>query len=221
MQNFKTFLITFLSSLCIVLASFGALYWLSVPSPHSAGTSQDNIPISRATAMDSKTTLVHLHSRTGSAFLLIKLNAINNSASVTAIPADYYIPHCGRTLTQSLEYAGIMQCVQDLSQHLDTAIDFHLDLDCEKLAQSDLSFISKETAGDIPFTDLLSLASVTAQSIKDNVTEIQSDLLVLIPSNFSYLYTNIGKTESAHISRILTLLMQSNADFDCTVLGNN
>lgn len=221
MQNFKIFLVTFLSSVCIVMAGFGALYWLSAPSPQTAGTNQNNIPITKATVSDNKTTLVYLHSQADSAFLLIQLNAINNSASVTAIPADYYISHRSRTLAQSFEYAGIMQCVQDLSEHLDTDINYHLDLDCEKLPQFDLSFISAGTASDIPFTDLLSLASLTAQAIKDNISEIQSLFLPIIPANFSYLYTNMGKTEIAHISRILTLLVQNNADFDCTVLTNN
>lgn len=221
MQNFKIFLVTFLSSLCIVFAGFGALYWLSAPSPQTAGTNQNNIPITKATISDSKTILVYLHSQTDGAFLLIKLNAVNNSASVTAIPADYYISHRSRTLAQSFEYAGIMQCVQDLSEHLDTDINYHLDLDCEKLPQFDLSFISAGTASDIPFTDLLSLASLTAQAIKNNISEIQSLFLPIIPANFSYLYTNMGKTEIAHISRILTLLVQNNADFDCTVLTNN
>lgn len=221
MQNFKIFLVTFLSSICIVLAGFGALYWLSAPSPQTAGTNQNNIPITKATISDSKTTLVYLHSQTDSAFLLIKLNAINNTASVTAIPIDYYIPHRSRTLAQSFEYAGIMQCVQDLAEHLDTDINYHLDLDCEKLPQFDLSFISEEAATDLVFSDLLSLASITAQAIKNNISEIQSVLLPLIPKNFSYLYTNIGKTEAAHISRILTLLVQNNGDFDYSVLNNN
>ena len=221
MQNFKTFLVTFLFSLCIVLAGFGALYWLSAPSPQTAGTNQNNIPITKATVTDNKTTLVYLHSQTDSAFLLIKLNAINNTASVTAIPADYYISHRSRTLAQSFEYAGIMQCVQDLAEHLDTDINYHLDLDCERLSEFSVSFIDKEAVSNIPLTNLLSLAELTVQTIKNNTTEIQSVLLPLIPANFSYLYTNIGKTEIAHISRILTLLVQNNADFDCTVLGNN
>ena len=221
MQNFKTFLITFLSSLCIVLASFGALYWLASPPPQSAGTNQDNIPISKASSLDNKTTLVYLHSQTDSAFLLIKLNATGNTASVTAIPAGYYIPHRGRTLSQSLEYAGIMQCVQDLSQHLNTAIDYHLDLDCEKLSQSDLSFISEEAVSSLSFTNPLSLAAVTAQTIKDNIPEIQTGFVAAIPDNFSYLYTNIGKPEAAHIGRILTLLMQNNAGFSHSALTDS
>ena len=120
---------------------------------------------------------------------------------------------------QSFEYAGIMQCVQDLSQHLETDISWHLVLDSESLPLLKASFITETNSAFS--ADAESIAALAADTIKNNMPEIQSVLLPAIPQNFSWLHTNIGKTEAAHISRILTLLMQIIPRFTHSVLNNS
>lgn len=219
MKAIKTFLITFMSSVCVVFISFAALYWLITPSQQPAGTNQNNIPITGATGSDVGNALVFLQKDSDGIFLLLKLDAINSKVSATAISPDYYIPHCSRTVMQSFEYAGIMQCVQDLSQHLETDISWHLVLDKESLPLLAASFIAE---ADAAFSaDAESIAALAADVIKINMSEIQSVLLPSIPKNFSWLHTNIGKTEAAHISRILTLLMQNSPKFTHSVLSSS
>ncbi len=218
MQSFKTFLTTFLASVSIVLVSFAALYWLITPSQQPAGTDKNNVPITKANSSDNKTTLVSFQNGTDSIFLLIKLNAVDSKAAVTAIPPDFYITHSGRTLSESFEYAGIMQCVQDLSQHLDVTIDYHLALDSDTLPLLNASFITEETAAAVFSAEISSIAHLAAETIKNSLSELQTYVLPAIPKNFSYLYTNIGKTEATQLSRILTLLQRSNTEFTFSAL---
>ena len=85
MQAFKTFLTTFLSSVCIVFVCFGGLYWMITPSQQPAGTNQGNIPITRPTSADNKTTLVFLQKKDSSIFLLVKLNAVDGKVEINWI----------------------------------------------------------------------------------------------------------------------------------------
>ncbi|MBR2028107.1 MAG: hypothetical protein IKA10_03820 [Oscillospiraceae bacterium] len=221
MQTFKTFLITFLSSVCIVLVSFAALYHIAAPLPHTAGTQQGGVPITRATAADNKTTLVFLQNETDSIFLLVKLNAVDSAVTVTAVPPHFYLPLCSRTLLQSFEYAGIMQCVQDLSVQLDATIDFHLVLDSDSLPLIDISFLSKETTGSVSPADCKAFAGYTAQTIKNHMTEIQTATLPSLHKNLSFLYTNIGKAEAAQLDRILALLQRSEAEYSFDAISDS
>lgn len=217
MQSLKVFLITFLSSVCIVMLSFAGLYWAITPSYQPADANKDNIPITKATSGDNKTALVFLQTKTDSSFFTIKLNAVDSLVSVTAYPADYYISHSGRTLLQSFEYAGIMQCVQDLSQQSDTTIDYHLVLDTDTLPLLEASFITEDVISALSTQNIQQLADNILQTIKDHTSEIQTTLLPAVSQNLSWLYTNIGKTEANAIDRILTLLMRSHTEYICQV----
>ena len=221
MQTFKTFLITFLSSVCIVFVCFGGLYWLITPSQKPTGTNQDNVPITRPTSADNKTTLVFLQKESGSIFLLVKLNAVDSKVEITAVPPRFYLPRADRTLLQSFEYAGIMQCVQDLSQHSDITIDYHLVLDSDSTPLIDTSFLNEETAGSISLTDCEAFAGHTAQTIKGNMTGIQTVTLPSLHKNLSFLHTNIGKTEAAQLDRIFTLLQRSEVEYSFDVISDS
>ncbi|MBE6895168.1 MAG: hypothetical protein E7483_06180 [Ruminococcaceae bacterium] len=221
MQSVKTFFITFLSSVCVVLFSFLALYWSLAPASKSAGTAQNDIPIAKADSTDNKTTLVFADTDTQSIFMLVKLNAVDMQVTVTAIPADYHIGTANRTLNQSFEYAGIMQCVQDLSVQLDIVIDYHIYLEQEDIKKLSESFENTSTDSILSLDNPQRLAFSAVQAIKSNMTDIQDYVLNHIPKEFSYLSTNIGKTEAAKLNRILTILQRSQTEYKYTVLTDS
>lgn len=213
MQSVKTFFITFLSSVCIVLVSFAVLYWFITPSQQPAGAYQQGVPITNATSADNKTCLVSLQQEENQIFFIIKLNAVDRKVSVTAVPADYYISHSSRTLQDSFSYAGIMQCVQDISLQLDIPIDYHL-----VLVKDTLPDVTAELAADLPLSQFFSLspdsaAALISDTIQTNLAEIQTVILPHICENLTWMHTNIGKTQATAIDRILTLLQRSGAEY--------
>lgn len=220
MQSVKIFFITFLSSVCVVLFSFGILYWSVSATDSYTATNQNSIPLAVADSSDNKTTLVFADNGENSVFLLIKLNAVDKKVSVTAVPADFSAA-AGRTLAESFEYAGIMQCVEDLSVSSDIAIDYHIVLNSEDIQNLSSSF------ADINLPHILAsdnpgyLAQTAASVIENNLTNIQNYTLAYIPKNFSYLSTNIGKTEAAKLNRILNLLQRSRAEYTSAVISHS
>ena len=179
MQSVKTFLVTFLSSVCIVLLSFAALYWAVTPSDTQVDTNQTGIPIVSAESGDVKTVLITTDAESARFFFLLKLNGIEPKISLAAIPSGYQLAAPGRTLTESFEYAGIMQCVQDLGEELNVKIDYHLLLDKDGLKQLTSSF------GDVSFNSHLvpdelysffSGASIDTNTLVDTVCSYASYL---------------------------------------------
>ena len=219
MQYAKTFFITFLTSVLIVFICFVALYWIITPSQQYTGTQQDNIPMANAGSQDNKTTLFSLQDDNIHMFFIIKLNAVDKEISVTAVPSDYYISHSNRTLQDSYNYAGIMQCVEDLSRQLDIVTDYHLVLDSKTY-----SLLSDKLTAENSFPLFASLSPSEAavyitEFIRNNISEIQAMLLPQIPAELSYMHTNIGKPETARIDRILTLLQRSEISYICNSLA--
>ncbi|MBQ7283791.1 MAG: hypothetical protein IJW74_02920, partial [Oscillospiraceae bacterium] len=156
MKSVKIFFTTLLSSVCIVLLSFAALYWAIAPSHTQVGTSKTDVPLLTAESGDIKTALVATEIQHTRFFFVIKLNAVKTKISIAAIPADYHLAKAGRTLSQSLNYAGIMQCVQDLTDDSGIPIDYHLLLDEDSLKQLLSAF------GD---TNMQSFAHIIPQDI--------------------------------------------------------
>lgn len=220
MQSVKTFLITFLSSVCIVLFSFGVLYWSAAAADRYTAANENDIPIAVADSSDNKTTLVFAATEENPVFLLIKLNAVDKKVSVTAIPTGFSTAS-GRTLAESFEYAGIMQCVEDLSAQTDFTIDYHIVLNSDDIENLSSTF------ADINLPDIISsgnpeyIAQAAAAVIKNNIANIQNYTLADIPKEFSYLSTNIGKTEAAKLGRILTLLQRSQAEYTFSVTAHS
>ena len=124
MGKTKAFLYTFGISFSITLICYGILYW-TIP-PKSVDKNQQNVPILTAQAQDSKTSLIVLNNKDSNFFFLLKLNGIQKKVGLISIPPDFYITNSGRTMEESFEYAGIMQCVQDLSNEFDLNIHYHI-----------------------------------------------------------------------------------------------
>lgn len=124
MNKIKAFLYSFGIAFSLMLICYSVLYW-TIP-PESVDKSQKNVPILTAQPQDSKTTLLVLNNEDTNFFFLLKFNGIQKKVGLISIPSDFYIESCGRTILESYDYAGIMQCVQDLSTEFDLNIHYHL-----------------------------------------------------------------------------------------------
>lgn len=127
MKQTKVFLTTFITAFSIMLCCFAAMYWLVVyPSPQSAANSKEGVPVLNPDYNDSKTTLIVVDFDTADFFFLLKLNALQNKVSLVSIPSAFELSKSQRTVRESMEYAGVMQCVQDISNEFDISVDYHL-----------------------------------------------------------------------------------------------
>ena len=247
MQSFKVFFITFTTSLCIVMCGFAALYWVNTPSAQSVDSNHSGVPTGKAQSADNKTTLLCLQTDNNLLFFVIKLNAVDNMVTVAALPQQYYLSNPGRTLAQSFEYAGIMQCVQDLGRNLDIVIDYHLLLDSSSLPKftadfEDIAFDISSLSSLFPSLSGNSLADITSfvlgltdncnseilqftADIISHIIHIHSSVIInttleLIPQKLGVLNTNIGKTEATQLKRIIFFLQQNNCHYNSFVLSD-
>ena len=145
MQQTKAFFVTFFITFSVMLCCFTALYWIvDYSAPLAAGEKQGGIPILTPDYNDTKTTLLIFDTDDADFFFLLKLNALQKKTSLVSIPSDFYLSSSGRTLGESMDYAGAMQCVQDLSRQFDIAVDYHLVCDKNSLGQILSSFSGLE-----------------------------------------------------------------------------
>lgn len=127
MTRLKAFLVTFTVTFSIMLMCFMGLYWyMQYSQPKAAGETQHNVPILSLTPEDTKTTLVVLDCDEAQFYFLLQLNAIQQKVNVISLPSSFYLSQPQRTLGQSMDYAGVRQCVQDLSQQFDITVDYFL-----------------------------------------------------------------------------------------------
>ena len=153
MQRTKAFFITFTITFSVMLCCFMALYWIvDYSAPLPAGESQSGIPILTPDYNDTKTTLLVFDAADTDFFFLLKLNALQKKTSLVSIPSDFYLSSSGRTLGESMAYAGAMQCVQDISQQFDITVDYHLVCDKSSLSSVLEGFSALDTSfiGNIP-----------------------------------------------------------------------
>lgn len=133
MKQAKAFFTTFFITTSLMICGFTALYWITAYStPQSAAENKTNVPLLTPDYNDTKTTLIVMEADNTRFFFLLKLNALQKKASLVSIPSSFPLSVSQRTLAESMSYAGIMQCVQDLSREFEISIDYHLL--CDKTA---------------------------------------------------------------------------------------
>ncbi len=251
MRSLKIFLITFLTSVCLVLFSFTVLYRFSFPSLNPADANGENIPIAAPDSTDNKTILIFANGEKSGIFALLKLNAVDKKISFVTFPKDFIPPKSSRSLIESFEYAGIMQCVQDLSECFDISINHHMLIDSEILTAICRSFspvscniISSpipsniqcfednsigidelayimDTQNELTEQELKFISEVCLKIIQNNLENIQNYALSDIIKNMSYLTTDIGKQEIGKLSRIISLFQRANPQFVFGVMPQN
>ena len=223
MYSLKTFFITFLSALCITFVGFASLYWVITPSSHPTDIKQSGIPITTAQKDDNKTTLLSLQLQDTQFFFTIKLNAMDKEISVTAIPSDFYLPSAQRTLSQSFEYAGIMQCVQDLSSYLDTTIDYHLYLDSDYLIK-----LAKTLDNNLDLSHLINNDSLLQQTNQFLSPQTFAGYIATTPHIFNNssglaslcsIITEIIKSDSLSLQNQTITEIQNNISYLATNIG--
>ncbi|MBQ5782836.1 MAG: hypothetical protein IIV99_05570 [Oscillospiraceae bacterium] len=152
MSRTKAFFVTFGISFGVVLAGYMVLYAIVGRSvQQQADVPQQGIAALTVETEDSKTCLVVLDFDGMDFYTLVKLNAIQGKVNVVTIPQSFYLDTAQRTLGQSMEYAGVMQCVQDISRQFDVAVDCFAVCDSEGIGMLTENFRPLETAGiDVP-----------------------------------------------------------------------
>ncbi|MBE6887969.1 MAG: hypothetical protein E7484_06100 [Ruminococcaceae bacterium] len=127
MKQFKTFMITFTVAFCIMLMAYTGLYWfMQYSSPQAVGEAQQGVPVLSLTPDDTKTVLAVMDGSDARFYFLVQLNAIQGTVNVVSVPGSFYLSVPQRTLNESMDYAGVRQCVQDLSRQFDIAVDYYL-----------------------------------------------------------------------------------------------
>ena len=165
MRQLKAFATTFIITFSVMLCGFMVMYWISVyDAPQAAGENKTGVPVLTPDYNDSKTTLVILDADSADFFFLIKLNALQNKVNVVSLPASLHLSSAGRTLGESMVYAGAMQCVQDISESFDISVDYHLVCSHDS--------VEKITSGFVPFD--ISSAEDIPQSVSSYILNNRS-----------------------------------------------
>lgn len=142
MSSKKIFFATFGIAFSIMLTAFMGLYWLLDISPVSpANIENEGVPILKPEISDTKTILLSIKENDSEFFLLIKLNALQNKISLVTIPKNLHLSKAGKTVSEALEYAGILQVVYDIKQEYDIAVDYHILCGFEALGEISSSFV--------------------------------------------------------------------------------
>ena len=146
MKQTKAFFVTFFISTSVMICCFTALYWIvGYSAPQSAAENKTGVPILTPDYNDTKTALIVMDTENADFFFLLKLNALQKKVSLVSVPASFPLSVPQRTLSESMSYAGIMQCVQDISEEFDISVDYHLMCDKDALEKIMASFIGLNT----------------------------------------------------------------------------
>lgn len=154
MTSRRMFLFSFAIAFSIMVCAFAALYWSMGLTPNQTVDAQKtDVPILKPGPDDSKTLFLCAKEGALEFFFLIKFNAIQNKVSVVSVPSSFFLSSADRTVSESLSYAGMLQCVSDLKQEFDIAVDYHILCDYESLGNITASFAGfslSEIEGALP-----------------------------------------------------------------------
>ncbi len=232
MKQTKVFFATFFISFSIMLCCFTALYWIiGYSSPQSVAENQTGVPILTPDYNDTKTTLIVMDTESADFFFLLKLNALQNKVSLVSVPSSFYLSASQRTMGESMNYAGIMQCVQDISRQFDISVDYHLMCDKTTIDKimSSFSGLSTENLNGIPqsvssyllkgssYIDTTTLVNAVDMSaaVLDNPLGIEFlnlAALTLIENNMQNIYDYALSDTKENSSRMTTNISTQDID---------
>ena len=124
MNSKKAFWYSFLLSMAVVLAAFGAVYGALTSYSRETDTPQTGVPINMPGVEDSKTILLCVDEEFPY-FFLFKFNAIENRVGTAVISPSYKFSS-GKTLADSLQKAGAMQCLMDTETEFGIKVDYYI-----------------------------------------------------------------------------------------------
>ncbi len=149
----KVFFKTFIITLSIMLACYGILYITMGDNTYAAHTPQKNIPINKPTHQDSATILVSCGDENSRFFFVIKFNGYQNTVSVISVSPSFVLPQKGYSLSQSIQKAGIMQCVLDIKEEFGINVDYYINCSWDgmrKLLEDFCEFGIEELGSGLP-----------------------------------------------------------------------
>ena len=125
MTGKKAFLITFVTTLSFMLAVFGLLYLMLDKDIIETDTNQPGVAVAPG-VYDTKNLFVCAGSDECRFFFVLRLNAPQSKISVVSVSPSYVYPSTGRSLSQSMEKAGVLQCIMDTEEEFGIEIDNYL-----------------------------------------------------------------------------------------------
>lgn len=203
MKSFKVFIITFLSAFAVMCVGFAGVYLSISYSSKDAGTNQENVPVINVQPDDFKTALICLEGDKTDLFFLLNLNAIQEKTSFIVLPSDLYLEKSQKTLQENMDYAGILQCVQSVSEEY--AIDIHYYLSCDGENLSDILY----SFSDIQYSDVEGFMPQSAANLIFNQKSSLdiSSFISAVSANMQYLDNPLGHSFLANIG---SLIIQQN-----------
>lgn len=167
----KTFWLSFLVTLMVLLPLIGAVWLLGIWEDHTAfpaERTQEEIPIRRPGPEHAFNVLVAVAGERP-AFLLLRLDAPSARISVTALPAESVLSSGGRPrmLSESYQQAGPARAAGDLAETLGIDIRYYLAISRDSLTEA----FGTLGPARINLTGLLSRSQREADGLADPVQE--------------------------------------------------
>lgn len=125
MKKFKVFLSTFLSTIFLMGLCYFALYLSMQGKSALTGEEKQGVPIAKPGVNDSKTIFLCIGEE-NPFFFIFKFNAIEGKISTVCISPDYIYKSTEKSITESFNKAGVMQCVYDTNNEFNINIDYFL-----------------------------------------------------------------------------------------------
>ncbi len=126
MTGRKAFFITFVTTLSFMLAAFGVLYLMLERDIIETDTPQPGVAVAQPGVRDTKNLFIAAGDKECSFFYIIRFNAPQSKISVVSVSPSYVYPSTGRSLAQSMDKAGVLQCVMDTKEEFGIEIDNYL-----------------------------------------------------------------------------------------------
>lgn len=116
-----------------MLAAFGGLYIVLRHRSRSAGTPQQGVAINQPTVNDTRNLFVSVGDDNSRFFFIFRFNAPQNKISVVSVSPSYIFSTTGRSMAQSMEKAGVLQCVMDTEGEFGIDINNYLHCDWDDM----------------------------------------------------------------------------------------
>lgn len=123
----KAFFRAFLLTLFIIVPVYAGIIIWQYRTPQQVTGAASQVEINKPGAEDFKTLLVISESESGCSFVLIRMDALQNKFTVSALPAQSVVLAAGeaKTLESALAYAGPAYVSSALAQTIELRIDHY------------------------------------------------------------------------------------------------
>lgn len=117
-----------------MMLAFLFLYFTISMSAKETDTPQKGVAAVRPGVEDSKSIFVQIGDDETYFYFIFKFNALQNKVSVMTISPSFIFSKTQRTLEQSRQKAGVLQCVVDTEEEFEVGIDYYLSCSWRQIA---------------------------------------------------------------------------------------